>query len=153
MTQKEELLRNLDREYRTFLQTVEGIDESGLTEVWLGTWSIREIVAHLSGWHREIGAGLERMARGERPFPEGINFDEVDNWNAKFASAVQGMRAADVLRELEKTHAYFVRAAELVPDERYQVGKTAYVIADGTGVNHYREHGEQIRAWRASRGI
>jgi hypothetical protein len=153
MTPKEELLNNLDHEYKTFLDTVEGLDEAHLIEVWLGEWSIREIVAHLSGWHREIGAGLERMARGERPFPEGTNFDDVDNWNEKFASATRGMMASDVLRELEKSHAYFVHAASLISDDRYQPGKTAQGIVDGAGIHHYREHAEQIRAWRSSRGI
>jgi hypothetical protein len=153
MTPKEELLRNLDYEYKTFLDTVDGLDEAHLIEVWLGEWSVREIAAHLSGWHREIGAGLERMARGERPFPEGTTFNDVDDWNEKFASAARAMMASDMLRELEKSHAYFVHAASLISDDRYQPGKTAYGIVDGAGIHHYREHAEQIRAWRSSRGI
>ena len=100
MTLKDELLRNLDDKYKHFLDTVDGLDEAHLSEVWLGEWSIREIAAHLSGWHREIGAGLS-MARGERPFPEGTSFGDVHNWNEKFASTAQGIMASDVLRELK----------------------------------------------------
>jgi hypothetical protein len=153
MTPKEELLNNLDDEYKKFLDAIKGLDESHLIEVWFGDWSIREIAAHLMGWHRELGAGLDRMARGERPFPEEASFDNIDNWNEKFASAARGVTASDVLRDLERSHAYFRHAASLIPDARYQPGKTAYEIVYGTGVHHYQEHAEQIRAWRSSRKV
>ena len=32
-------------------------------------------------------------------------------------------------------------------------GKTAWKIVDGNSAHHYREHADQIRAWRKSRGV
>jgi len=43
--------------------------------------------------------------------------------------------------------------AAAVPADRFQPGKTAWKIVDGNSAHHYREHGEQVRAWRATRGI
>ena len=60
MTPKEEFLRNPDDEHKTFLDTEDGLDEAHLTEVWLGTRSIREIAAHLSNWHRKTGTTSTR---------------------------------------------------------------------------------------------
>ena len=69
MSTKQELLNSAAREYKAFHETIQGLNEEQMTEVWLGTWSVRDIVAHMSGWHRELGPALERLARGERPVP------------------------------------------------------------------------------------
>ncbi len=84
---KADLLSAAESQYKALRAALEGLDERQLTEVWLGVWSIKEIVAHISGWHRELGPALERMARGERPMPEGVSYDDADAWNAKFAAA------------------------------------------------------------------
>ena len=150
---KDELLKEAAREYKAFHEALQGLNEEDMTELWFGTWSIRDIVAHISGWHREIGKALERIARGERPMPEGVSYDDVDAWNEKFAAAKRGEAVADVLLELDKTHQYFLHVAANVPAERFQPGKTAWKLVDGSSAHHYREHAAQIRAWRDSRGV
>ena len=47
-TTKEELLNEAAREYKGFHEALQGLNESQLTEVWLGTWSVKEIVAHIA---------------------------------------------------------------------------------------------------------
>ncbi|MBI2218700.1 MAG: ClbS/DfsB family four-helix bundle protein [Candidatus Rokubacteria bacterium] len=150
---KQELLNEAVREYKAFHEAIHGLNEAHMVEVWLGTWSVKEIVGHISGWHREMARALERMARGERPVPEGVSYDDVDAWNARFATAVRDTPVADLLLELDRTHQHFMQAAAAVPDERFQPGKTAGKIVDGNSAHHYREHAGQIRAWRGSRGI
>ena len=152
-TTKEELLNEAAREYKDFHEALQGLNEAQLTEVWLGTWSVKDIVAHIAGWHEELGPALERLSRGERPIPTGISYDDVDAWNARFAAARRDTPVADVLLELDKTHEYFLRAAAAVPGERFQAGKTAWKIVDQNTAHHYREHAAQIRAWRAGKGI
>lgn len=150
---KEQLLNAAAREYKAFHEALQGLNEEHMNEVWLGTWSIKDIVAHISGWHREMGPVLERIARGERPVPEGVSYDDVNAWNAKFAAARRGAEVADVLLEFDKSHEYFMHAAAAVPPERFRPGKTAWKIVDNNSAHHYREHREQITAWRESRGF
>lgn len=150
---KDELLKQAAGEYKAFHEALQGLNEEQMTEAWLGTWSIRDIVAHISGWHREMGKALERIVRGERPVPEGVSYDDVDAWNEKFAAAQRNEAVADVLLDLDKTHEYFLHIAANVPEERLQPGKTAWKIVDGNSAHHYKEHDEQIRAWRESRGV
>ena len=152
-TTKDELLNEAAREYKALHETLQGLNEEQMTEVWLGTWSVRDIVSHIAGWHREMAPALERMARGERPIPEGVSYDDVDGWNERFAAVHRSTAVADVLLELDKTHEYFLKAAAAVPDDRFQPGKTAWKIVDLNGGHHYHEHGEQVRAWRTARGL
>jgi hypothetical protein len=150
---KEELLNEAAREYKALHEAWQGLNETQMTEVWLGTWSVRDIAAHIAGWHREMVPVLERLSRGERPLAPGVSYDDVDGWNERFAAARRGTAVADVLLELDETHEAFMRAAAGVPAERFQPGKTAWKIVDGNSAHHYREHGEQVRAWRAARGL
>ncbi len=129
-TTRDGLLNEAAREYQALHETLHGLNEEHMTEVWLGTWSVRDIVAHIAGWHQEMSPALERLTRGERPIPAGVSYDDVD-----------------------RTHEHFMKAAAAVPAERFQPGKTAWKIVDGNSAHHYREHAEQIRSWRASRGI
>jgi hypothetical protein len=150
---KDELLHRAACEYGAFHEALQGLNEAHMTEVWLGVWSVKEIVAHMTGWHRELIPALERLVRGERPIPEGVSYDDVDAWNAKFAARGQAASVADVLLELDKSHEAFLHAAAQVPVERFQPGRTAYRIVDLNSAHHYRAHGDEIRAWRESRGL
>lgn len=150
---KAELLSVAEHEYTLFQEALEGLDERRFGEVWLGVWSIKDIVAHISAWHRELAPALERLARGERPIPEGASYEDVDAWNAKFVAAKKTVPLREVLRELERSHTDFMRAAAAVPAARFEPGRTAWRIVDQNSAHHYKEHGDQIRAWRAAEGL
>jgi hypothetical protein len=126
MSEKTTLLSEAETEFTLFKRAIAGLDEAHMRQVWLGTWSARDIVAHISGWHRELAPALERLARGERPIAEGVSYEDVD----------------------AASHAAFMRAAATVPDERYAPGKTAHKIVDLNSRHHYLEHRGQIEAWR-----
>lgn len=149
---KHDLLRQAEEEFTALKSAVAGLGEAELTRVWLGTWSVRDVLAHMTGWHREMIPALERMARGERPFGEGVSYQDVDTWNEKFAAAGRGRSAAAIWRELEASHRDFVAAAGKVPEERFAPDKTATRIVDLNGPHHYREHGTEIREWRKREG-
>jgi hypothetical protein len=148
MSEKTELLKGAETELTAFKRAIAGLDEERMREAWLGTWSVREIVAHISGWHRELGPALLRMSRGERPIPEGVSYDDVDAWNARFADARKAASTALILKELDASHAAFLEAAAAVPEERYVPGKTAHKIVDLNSRHHYQEHRAQIEEWR-----
>ena len=71
MSRKNDLLREAALQYRAFHEAMHGLNEEQLTEMWLGAWSIRDIIAHIAGWHREMTPALERLASGQRPISRG----------------------------------------------------------------------------------
>jgi hypothetical protein len=153
MNPKQELLDEAALQFRAFHDAIHGLNEEQMMDPWFGGWSIRDIIAHLAGWHAEMMPALERLARGQRPFPEGVVYDDVDAWNARFTAARRETEVTEVLLELDRSHERFLHAAAQVPDERYVPGKTAWKIVDLNSATHYREHGDAIRAWRARRGL
>ena len=115
MSPKDDVLSRAEQEYKAFQEAFRGLDDAKLNEVWYGSWSIKDIVAHITGWHRELLPALERIARGERPIPKGVSYENFDAWNEKFASAMRSKPSAEVLRELDQTHPAFLRAAAEIP--------------------------------------
>jgi hypothetical protein len=148
MSEKTTLLSEAETEFSTFKRALAGLSEPQMRQAWLGAWSVRDIVAHISGWHRELAPALARLQKGERPIPEGVSYDDVDAWNGRFAQARKTAATAEILRELDASHAAFMQAAAEVPEERYVPGKTAYKIVDLNSRHHYREHRQQIEQWR-----
>jgi hypothetical protein len=153
MSEKTVLLDGAEIEFDRFKRAIAGLSEAEMRETWCGTWAVRDIAAHMSGWHREIGQALERMARGERPVPEGVNYMDADPWNARFAAAKAAASTAEILAELDASHAYFMRAAKAVDEARFVPEKTAYKLVDLNSRHHYQEHIADIEAWRKSRNI
>ena len=153
MSGKHDLLNDAAFQYRAFHEAMHGLNEEHLTEVWLGAWSIRDIIAHISGWQREMIPALERLAQGQKPIPAGVSYDDVDAWNAKFAAAKRDIEVTEVLLELDRSHELFMHAAAQVPDDRFVPERTAWKIVEQNSAQHYKEHAEEIRAWRESRGL
>lgn len=145
MGAKRELLHETEAAYTELRQAVDGVPDARMTEAWLGSWGAREILVHISGWHREMIPALQRIAKGEAPYPDGVSYDDFDAWNARFVEAKTGVKVADVLAELDTSYRDFVRAAHALPEARID---DARALIEGTGAGHYREHAAQIRAWR-----
>lgn len=147
MRDKDELLSRTSEAFGELRSAIAGLDEDRMRRVWLGTWGVRDILAHISGWHREMIPALGRVARGEAPYPQGA-YDDFDAWNARFATAKRAAKTSEILDDLEASHRDFVAAAAALAHEHLEPDATARKIIDGTGPEHYREHAAQIAEWR-----
>jgi hypothetical protein len=137
---KQEALAKLQTGFDQLLAAIDGLDDATLTRVFYGTWSIKDILAHISGWHHAMGAAMERMARGERPTPEGVDYSDSDAWNAKFSAAMAPQTTSTVIADLRQSFATYSRAANAIPDDRWGEGKTINRIVESSGYGHYEEH-------------
>lgn len=147
MSDKATLLREADEAFDELRQAIAGLTDEEMRRVWLGTWGVREILIHVSGWHEAMTPALGRIANGEVPYPPGT-YDDFDAWNARFVDQKTGVKTADVLAELDASHREFVGAAAAVPEPHFVPGGAARETFEGTGAGHYREHAAQIRKWR-----
>jgi hypothetical protein len=151
MGAKQDLLQQAEQEYDGLKAAIKGLDDAQMGRVWLGSWGVREILAHAAGWHREMIPALERLGRGEAPYPDGA-YDDFNSWNARFVEARKGQSPTDILRELDASHRELLGAVSRLPDEQFGEGMPASGLVDGVAAAHYREHAEQIRQWRQGSG-
>ena len=148
MSEKTTLLSEAETEFTLFKRAIAGLDEARMRQVWLGTWSARDVVAHISGWHRELGPALERSpgasARSPRASP-------TRTWTPGTAASRTPRRArpppTSWPSSTPRTPPSCGRPPRS-PTSAYVPGKTAHKIVDLNSRHHYQEHRAQIEAWR-----
>jgi hypothetical protein len=149
---KQAAIAQTEEGFGKLLASVQGLDERAMNKVFFGEWSIKDILAHISGWHHQMTESMLRMARGERPTPEGVDYSDGDGWNARFASAMKPQSAATVVADLQQSFANYIRGARAVAEDRFGEGKTINRLLETSGSGHYAEHLPAIQEFRAKLG-
>lgn len=145
---REQLLVELDEAFAGLQATYKDLPEVRKRVVMQGTWSVKDILVHIAGWHREMAGALSRVSRGERAAPEGVDYSNFDAWNARFVEAARGTPVGEVEKELASSFQAFRQAISALPENRLIPGRTADRIVHEAGMDHYRHHAAQIRSWR-----
>ena len=66
MSEKSTLLHDTDQAFTELRGAIEGLSDEEMRRVWLGSWGVREILIHISGWHDELIPALGRIGQGQR---------------------------------------------------------------------------------------
>ncbi len=150
MHTKQDILKQLDDGAAALNTVLDRIDEvHGTFEGAVGSWSVVNVLQHVDGWLQEMTGALERLAAGERPTPEGVDYSDFDKWNAGFVETRGTQTLAEARATLNATHATFRTAADSVAADRYGEEKTVNRLIDGTAIEHFQEHTEQLEAFLA----
>ena len=159
---KSELLNWLREKYQQwelFLdQIVEArMDQGGVN----GHWSIKDIVAHLTGWNRWLVARLQAAQRGEgEPPPHWpANLQTEDAINAWIYETNRDRSVPEVLSETHHVYQQLLAVIEALPDDvRIERIDPAYHLVwvndqrflAGEFFDHFHDdHEPDIRAWLA----
>ena len=152
---KRVLLEHLTGARADLLAAIEGLNETEMTTLPVaGVWTIRDILAHVSGWAAWDLAGIRTILAGGR-----VNFSpiqDVDTFNARLVAERSGWSLDRILAEMRDTQAALQELLAGMPDEDlFHVGpfQGPYWknLAGWLQVawEHEAEHAAQIRTWRA----
>ena len=100
MSDKSEATAALEAARRETLDAIDGIPEEKMATPAFGAWSVKDVLCHLASWEQLAVADLQRIARGERPVPDGVDYSDGDAWNARFVEARRNASPATVVAEL-----------------------------------------------------
>jgi hypothetical protein len=139
------------------LAAVDGLSttEMGILPV-DGTWTIKDILAHVSGWTAWDLAGTRRILAGQ-----GVDWtaiQDVDAFNAHVVAARRNRTPEQILAEMMATHTALQELlADLPEEDLFSTGLFEGPYWDNlagwlqVAWEHEAEHAGQIRAWRARR--
>ncbi len=121
-----------------------------------GTWSPRDIVAHLIGWNYAVVAGSEQLRRGELPFYDVDPGEGYRRVNAELVRRYSSTDRAVLLAELEVSAAALagylatLDAATWSRDSGVRHRGEALSILGTAGelIADYDHHRQQIDAWQ-----
>ncbi len=157
--QKSELLKWLQDEYQqweAFLSQIglERMEQPGVN----GSWSMKDIIAHLNGWQPRLIARIQAAQRGEPepppPWPAQLqNEDEINAW---IYEAHQGRSAREVMDETSHQFQQLLAVIEGLPDDvRIESEWRLVWLGDkrfpaGEFFDHFHDdHESDVRAWLA----
>ena len=142
----------------TVLQAIEGFPETAWeTAGACGTWSVKDIVAHLASYEQVL-VDILIACKGEGPTPALNNFIELGRqFNDNEVSQRREKTLQDVLTEFNDAHAQVMSLIVTVPPETLRQTGTLpwygmeYALDDVIVYMYYghkREHSAQIAAFR-----
>ena len=120
---KTQLLAELNNENAAWLALLDDIGEANMTQPEVaGGWSIKDIVAHLTGWRRRTVRLFQAMLNHEPDFtppwpPELQDDDEINAW---IYEANRDRPLADVLSDLREVFQQFMDVVAAFPDDDFQ---------------------------------
>lgn len=160
---KTDLLDWLQQQYRHWEALLAEVGPARMEQPGVnGDWSMKDIVAHLTGWNYAVVARLQAAQRGEPepPPPWPAHLEDEDDINAWIYETNRDRPAGEVLEEMRQLHRQLVAAVESLPDDvRIEVIEPAFYlpwIGDrryhvGEFFDHFRDdHEADVRAWLAS---
>jgi hypothetical protein len=156
---KSELLNWLQEEYQQWEAFLDQIGPARMDQPGVnGHWSIKDIVAHLTGWQPRLIARLQAAQRSEAepPPPWPAHLQTEDEINAWIYEANRGRSVHEVLDESRQVFQQFLAVIEGLPDDI--LIEPAYHIVRLGGqrfsasefFDHFHDdHEPDMRAWLA----
>ncbi|MBA4180955.1 MAG: hypothetical protein C0506_10240 [Anaerolinea sp.] len=155
MTAKAETISTLEAKYHDFHARIVDLPDDAYGEAWLGDWNLSQVLAHMAGWFSEMAAAIGRVSRGERPTPDGVDYNDVDAWNQSFAAGVTAGRSS--LQAFDEAYAAYLDAAKALSDDQFGIDaekgrpKIGTRLLQGAGIGHFEEHEPQLDEWLGRR--
>ena len=153
---KDQLLSALQNEQAGWKRLLDDIGEARMTEPGVaGEWSIKDIVAHLTGWRRRtVGrfqAALKHEPEPAPPWPPHLQTD--DEINAWIYAANRDRPLADILQESDVVFQQLVDTfsafpeAELLDPNRFGWMEGEPLSGAAFFAHFHEEHEPDMRAW------
>ena len=159
---KKEILDRLESEREHFLDALEGLSEDDLERSGVvGTWSIKDVLIHISRWEAELVKLLWQARQGQKPTSMHFTQAEVDETNLGWFKESQFRPLRSVLDDFHAVRNQTIlrveafSEAELRDPDRYKWAKkrplAEWIASDS--FEHEAEHREQILAWRKAQNL
>lgn len=156
---KSELLDWLQKEYQQWEAFLDQIGPARMDQPGVnGDWSMKDIVAHLTGWQPRLTGRLQAAQRGEPepPPPWPAHLETEDEINAWIYETNRGRPVSEVLDESRQVFQQLLAVIEGLPDD--VLIEPAWRIVHlgdkrfpaGEFFDHFHDdHEADIRAWLA----
>jgi len=151
---KAELLEKMNCGYAAFQTLLDVLGEAQMTTVEVnGSWSIKDVLTHLTAWQRAMVDRLQAAVRNEKPALMDLTDEEIDRLNEQFYQEGKSRPLAEVLTDFRTTYLQIVEIVQALPWEdladahrfAWLNGTPLWRYIPGDTYEHYQEHIESIR--------
>ncbi len=153
-TNKVALLEKMNCGYAAFQTLLAVLSEAQMTTAEVnGSWSIKDVLTHLTAWQRAMVDRLHAAARNEKPALTNLTDEEIDRLNEQFYQEGKSRPLAEALTDFRTTYLQIVGAVQALPWEdladaqrfAWLNGTSLWRYVAGDTYEHYQEHIETIQ--------
>jgi hypothetical protein len=152
MTALSRLLTRFNGAWTAFTDSYAGLSESELLEPGVvGSWSVRDIIAHVTTWEEEALKHLPGILEGRRPPRYSVTYGGIDAFNALVGARKKDLPLAEVFRQQAAVHRRVVALIERTPEKELASGTRFRNRLRLDTYGHYAGHTAAILRWRHRR--
>ncbi len=146
---KQQLLDKLEQAWAAFQASYAGLSEAQMTTPGVtGEWSVKDILAHVSGWEEESLKYLPLILAGGQLPRYADAYGGIDAFNARMTELKRSLTLAEVLRGLDETHRRLVAYVQGSPEAQFATETRFRRRLRQDTYSHYPVHAQAIREWR-----
>jgi hypothetical protein len=143
------LLGRVESRWRALLASYAGLSDPEMLEPGVtGSWSVKDIVAHVTTWEEEAIAHLPTIIAGGRPPRYKLTHGGIDAFNAQASRRNRDLSLEEVLERRDATHRRLIAVIEGVPDAQLRGETRARRRLRLDTYGHYQVHTRAIQKWR-----
>jgi hypothetical protein len=153
MTTRLRLLKRVDDAWAAFTGSYAGLTEETLLRSGvIKTWSVRDIIAHVTTWEEEALKHLPGILDNRRPPRYSVTYGGIDAFNALMSSRKKGLTLAEVFKQQAAVHRRVVALIERTPEKELASGTRFRNRLRLDTYGHYAGHTAAILRWRTRSG-
>jgi len=149
---RQRLLKRLDTAWTAFTSSYAGLSEAELLKPGVTkTWSVRDLIAHVTTWEEEAVKHLPAILEGRRPPRYSVTYGGIDAFNALVTARKKDLSLAEIFKQQAAVHRRLIEMIERTPEEQLASGTRFCRRLRLDTYGHYPGHTEAIRRWREQR--
>ena len=114
-----QLLKRLDTAWEALKASYADLSDSELSEPGVtGAWSVRDIIAHVTGWEEEALTHLPLILAGGKPPRYSVKYGGIDAFNSRMTEQKRSLSLSDVLWARDDTHRRLIDFIQRVPEDQ-----------------------------------
>jgi len=149
---KKQLFKRIDQAWVALKASYEGLSPAEFLETGVtGTWSIKDIIAHVTWWEGEALTHLPMILEGRKPPKYSVKHGGIDAFNAQMYETKKNLSISAVFQERDETHSRLLDFLAQIPLTQIK-SETRFrhrLRLDTYG--HYPIHTKMIQEWRAQK--
>ena len=146
---RSQLLNRLDRAWEALKASYVGLSDSELLEPGVtGSWSVKDIIAHVTSWEEEALKNLPLILAGGKPPKYSVMYGGIDAFNAQMTEVKRNLSLSEVLQQRDETHCRLIDFIQSAPEDQIAQETRFRRRLRLDTYSHYPKHAEAIRKWR-----
>lgn len=147
------LIARLEKAWAEFKDSYSGLSDAQIMSPGVtGSWSVKDVISHVSWWEEETLNHLPEILQGIRPQRYSVLYGGIDAFNAMKTEEWRRLSLDEVRIRSEGTHRRLVAYLQSVPEEHFAAESKFRRRLRLDTYSHYPIHTRAILEWRQSSG-